>query len=91
MSPVDGVLGYSAGSGEEGVGKDAGIDLGETQHKVQERIQRNNVLLGRNTHPERKGMGILSKEEERSKSEAKQKYPAGEECRPPEWGSAVKG
>ena len=90
MSPVDGVLGYSAGSGEEGVGKDAGIDLGETQHKVQERIQRNNVLLGRNTHPERKGMGILSKEE-RSKSEAKQKYPAGEECRPPEWGSAVKG
>ena len=45
----------------------------------------------RNTTPERKGMGILSKEEERSKSEAKQKYPAGEECRPPEWGSAVKG
>ena len=46
---------------------------------------------GRNTPPERKGMGILSNEEECSKSEAKQKYPPGEECRPPEWGSTVKG
>ena len=73
------------------MGKDAGIDLGEIQHKVQERTQRNNLLLGRNTHPERKAMGILSNEEERSKSEAKQKYTPGEECRPPEWGSAVKG
>ena len=46
---------------------------------------------GRDTRSERKGMGILSNEEERSKSEAKQKYTPGEECRPPEWGSAVKG
>ena len=69
---MDGVLGYSAGSGEEGVGKDAGIDLGDTQHEVQERTQKNNVLLGRNTHPEGMGMGILSNEEECSKSEAKQ-------------------
>ena len=81
---MDGVLGYSAGSGEEGVGKDAGIDLGDTQHEVQERTQKNNVLLGRNTHPERKGMGILSNEERHSKSGIRQRYTPGEECGRPE-------
>ena len=81
---MDGVLGYSAGSGEEGVGKDAGIDLGDTQHEVQERTQKNNVLLGRNTHPERKGMGILSNEEECNKLEANLSYTPREECGHPE-------
>ena len=34
--------------------------------------------LGRNTHPERKGMGILSNKEECSKSEARQRdFPGG--------------
>ena len=41
---------------------------------------------GRNTYPERKGVGVHSNEEECSKSEARQKYTPREECGNPEQG-----
>ena len=39
------------------------------------------------THPERKGVGVLSTEEELSKSETRQRYTPGEECGRPEGGA----
>ena len=39
---------------------------------------------GRDTHPKRKGMGILSNEERHSKSGIRQRYTPGEECGRPE-------
>ena len=39
---------------------------------------------GRDTHPEKKGMGIVSSEEEGSKSEAGQRHTPGEEGKHPE-------
>ena len=61
----------------------------ETQHNVWESTQRNSLRLklGRDTHPERKGVGVLSTEEELSKSETRQRYTPGEECGRPEGGA----
>ena len=42
------------------------------------------LKLGRDTHPERRGMVVLSKEEKQSKSEAGQNYTPGGKCRCPE-------
>ena len=39
---------------------------------------------GRDAHPERKDMGIVSNEERHSKSEIRQRYTPGEECGRPE-------
>ena len=55
---------------------------------MEEHTQKKFIYLrqkqGRNTIPERKGMGVRSNEEKHSKSEAGQKYTPEEEDRLPE-------